>query len=67
MGIQDRDHWKQQHNKKHKYKEKTDFRISAYEYKRKKYRRAWAQNFKKWGLVLLAVLIVGQLLKWLLR
>ena len=67
MALDTRDYWKEKHNKKTGYVEAADFRLSVAEVRRRRYRKEWAQVFKKWGLILLALFILGHVIKWALQ
>lgn len=65
MALDTRDYWKKRHNKRDGYVEKADFRIGVAEHKRKKYRRAWASNFRKLAFLLLLFAFLVFLKKWM--
>lgn len=65
MALDTRDYWKKRFNKRDGYTENADFRIGVAEHKRKKYRSAWASNFRKLGLLVLLVIVLGLVKRWM--
>lgn len=67
MALDTRDYWKRKWNKRTGYVEKAEFRLSALEVKRKRFRRAWRQAIFKWAAIFLLIFALLHVLKMFLR